>query len=67
LPEWAGEFDCTSWAQFFLKFVLGHPAVTCAIPATRNPDHVADNMNAGTGRLPDEKMRKRMVDYFAAL
>jgi diketogulonate reductase-like aldo/keto reductase len=67
LPEWASEFDCTSWAQFFLKFVLGHPAVTCAIPATRNPKHIADNMGAGEGRLPDEKMRKRMVDYFASL
>lgn len=67
LPEWASEFDCTSWAQFFLKFVLGHPAVTCAIPATRNPKHIADNMGAGVGRLPDEKMRKRMVDYFATL
>ncbi|MGH9532552.1 MAG: aldo/keto reductase [Terriglobales bacterium] len=67
LPDWASEFDCTSWAQFFLKFVLGHHAVTCAIPATRNPQHIADNMNAGVGRLPDEKMRKRMVDYFAAL
>lgn len=67
LPEWASEFDCTSWAQFFLKFVLGHPAVTCAIPATRNPKHIVDNMGAGVGRLPDEKMRKRMVDYFATL
>ncbi len=67
LPEWASEFDCTSWAQFFLKFVLGHPAVTCAIPATRNPEHMADNMSAGRGRLPDDKMRKRMVEYFAGL
>ncbi len=67
LPDWAAEFECTSWAQFFLKFVLGHPAVTCAIPATRRPEHLSDNMNAGFGRLPDEKMRKRMVDYFAAL
>ncbi len=67
LPEWASEFDCTSWAQFFLKFVLGHPAVTCAIPATRKPDHLADNMNAGFGRLPDEKMRARMVEHLQGL
>ncbi len=67
LPEWASEFDCTSWAQFFLKFVLGHPAVTCAIPATRKPEHLTDNMNAGLGRLPDEKMRQRMVAHLAGL
>lgn len=63
LPEWAAEFDCTSWAQFFLKWVLGHPAVTCPIPATSNPEHLADNMSAGTGRLPDEAMRKRMLAH----
>ncbi len=67
LPEWVSEFDCTSWAQFFLKFVLGHPAVTCAIPATRKPDHLSDNMNAGFGRLPDEKMRQRMAAHFQSL
>ena len=67
LPEWASEFDCTSWAQFFLKFALGHPAVTCAIPATRKPEHLSDNMNAGFGRLPDEKMRQRMVAYLQGL
>lgn len=61
LPDWAAEIDCTSWAQFFLKWVLGHPAVTCPIPATSNPDHVADNMRAGVGRLPDEALRKRML------
>lgn len=61
LPEWAAEFDCTSWAQFFLKFILGHPAVHCPLPATRKPDHVADNLRAGFGRLPDEKQRARMV------
>ena len=64
LPEWAKEFDCVSWAQFFLKWILGHPAVTCAIPATRNPKHLADNMAAGLGRLPDEAMRRRMEQYF---
>ncbi len=67
LPEWASEFDCASWAQFFLKFVLGHPAVTCAIPATRKPEHMSDNMSAGFGWLPDDKMRQRMVTYLAGL
>jgi aryl-alcohol dehydrogenase-like predicted oxidoreductase len=61
LPGWAAEIDCTSWAQFFLKWVLGHPAVTCPIPATSNPQHMADNMRAGVGRLPDEALRKRML------
>lgn len=63
LPKWAGEFDCRSWAQFFLKFILAHPAVTCAIPATRNPDYLVDNMGAALGRLPDAAMRRRMVQY----
>jgi aryl-alcohol dehydrogenase-like predicted oxidoreductase len=61
LPEWAAQFDCTSWAQFFLKFVLAHPAVTCAIQATSDPEHLVDNMRAGRGRLPDEAARRRMV------
>src|SRR6185295_4901355 len=63
LPEWAAEFDCATWAQFFLKWVLGHPAVTCPIPASSKAEHVADNMAAGVGRLPDEKMRKRMLEH----
>jgi len=63
LPEWAAEFDCTSWAQFFLKWVLAHPAVTCPIPATSKVSHLVDNMRAGTGRLPDEDMRKRMLAH----
>ncbi len=67
LPAWAGEIDCASWGQFFLKFILGHPAVTCVIPATRNPKHLVDNMAAGQGRLPDAAMRKKMLDYFSAL
>lgn len=67
LPAWTAEFDCTSWAQFFLKFVVSHPAVTCAIPATGNPKHLRDNMGACVGRLPDEAMRKRMADFFATL
>jgi len=67
LPDWAQEFDCASWAQFFLKFVVSHPAVTCAIPATSNPRHAADNMGAGFGRLPDKATRERMAEYFASL
>lgn len=67
LPAWAAEFDCTSWAQFFLKFIVSHPAVTCAIPATANPRHLRDNMGAGLGRLPDEAMRTRMAEHFATL
>lgn len=61
LPAWAGEIDCTSWAQLFLKFVISHPAVTCAIPATSNVQHLRDNMRAGFGRLPDAKMRERIT------
>jgi len=61
LPDWTAEFDCASWAQFFLKFVVSHPAVTCAIPASGKLHHLVDNMGAGTGRLPDAAMRKRMV------
>jgi aryl-alcohol dehydrogenase-like predicted oxidoreductase len=67
LPEWATEFDCTSWAQFFLKWIVANPAVTCAIPATSNPRHLEDNMRGGYGRLPDAKMRARMVEAVAAL
>lgn len=63
LPSWAAEIDCTSWAQFALKFVISHPAVTCAIPATTRVDHVRENMGAATGRLPDAAMRARMVAY----
>ncbi len=62
LPDWAAEFDCHSWAQFFLKWILAHPAVTCAIPATNKSRHLEDNMQAGAGRLPDETLRKRMLD-----
>ena len=61
VPEWAKEIDCTSWPQIMLKFVVSHPAVTCAIPATRNPDHLRDNLQAGTGRLPDGKIRERIA------
>src|SRR6266851_8866602 len=67
LPAWAEEIGCTGWAQFFLKWILGHPAVTCAIPGTRNPKHVADNLGAASGPLPDEAMRRRMSVYFESL
>ncbi len=60
LPEWAAEFDCTSWAQFFLKYVVSHEAVTCAIPGMARPDYVVDNIAAARGRLPDTAMRMRM-------
>ncbi len=61
LPQWAAEIDCESWAQLFLKFIISHPAVTCAIPATSDPEHAADNIGALRGRLPDATLRQRMV------
>jgi diketogulonate reductase-like aldo/keto reductase len=67
LPPWAAEFDCRNWAQYFLKFIVSHPAVTCAIPATSRVDHMVENMGAGFGRLPDAAMRRRMVEYFEGL
>ena len=67
LPDWATEIDCTTWGQFFLKFIISHPAVTCAIPATTKVEHMRDNMAAGHGRLPDAAMRTRMLDYFQAI
>lgn len=67
LPPWAAELQCASWAQFFLKWILGHPAVTCAIPGTRRVEHLRDNLAAATGTLPDAATRKRMADYVAAL
>jgi diketogulonate reductase-like aldo/keto reductase len=60
LPAWAGELGCTSWAQVFLKFILGHPAVNCPIPATSSPSHIADNVQAGLGTFPDDKLRTKM-------
>jgi len=66
LPSWAAEIGATSWAQVFLKFVVSHPAVTTAIPATRKPDHMADNLLAGIGPMPDEKLRRRMAADFRA-
>jgi len=67
LPDWASKFDCTDWAQFFLKFVVSHPDVTCVIPATRQVDHMRQNMGANYGRLPDAAMRKRMIEYVESL
>jgi len=64
VPEWAVEAGCRTWGQFFLKFVLSHPAVTCAIPATSNPGHMADNLEAARGTLPDEAVRQRMIQYW---
>ena len=63
LPAWAAEFDCANWAQYFLKWVVSHPGVTCAIPATRRPEHLDENMGAGRGRLPDAATRLRMQAY----
>ncbi len=63
LPAWAAEFDCENWAQFFLKFVVSHPAVTCAIPATSRVDHMQENMGAAYGRLPDQRLRRLMLEY----
>jgi diketogulonate reductase-like aldo/keto reductase len=67
LPDWASEFDCANWAQFFLKFIVSHPAVTCAIPATTRVDHMVENMGAAYGRLPDPELRARMIRYVAGL
>ncbi len=67
LPSWANEIDVKTWGQFFLKFVVSHPAATCAIPATSKPHHMLDNMGAGFGRLPDQAMRQRMINYFKSL
>lgn len=67
LPAWAGELGIESWAQYFLKWIVSHPAITCAIPGTGNPRHVRDNLAAGHGTLPDASARKRMAEYFDAL
>jgi diketogulonate reductase-like aldo/keto reductase len=61
LPDWAAEIDCQSWAQVLLKFVISHPALTCAIPATSKVEHLRDNMQGGVGRLPDAKLRQRIA------
>jgi len=66
LPGWAADLDCTSWAQIFLKFLLGHPAVTCPIPATSSVEHLRDDVRAGVGPLPDAALRRRMIADFEA-
>lgn len=63
LPEWAKEFDCTTWAQFFLKYLVSHPAVTCAVPGMAKAEYVVDNLGAARGRLPDTAMRRRMERF----
>jgi len=67
LPALAADLDCSSWGQFYLKFILGHPAVTCIIPATASPSHMADNMQANFGRVPDDAQRNEMLRVFESL
>ena len=67
LPPWAGEIDCSSWAQVLLKFIVSHPAVVCAIPATTRVDHVRENVGASSGRMPDEAMRRRIAAHVEKL
>ena len=67
LPEWATEFDCESWAQFSLKYILSNPAVNCVLTETSNPKHVVDNISAGFGAMPDEKTRKKMREHLLSL
>ncbi|MDT4847721.1 Aldo/keto reductase family protein [compost metagenome] len=62
VPQWAGEYDCTSWPQLLLKFCLSHPAVTCVIPGTGNPRHMLDNLQAGRGKEADQALRERLID-----
>jgi diketogulonate reductase-like aldo/keto reductase len=66
LPDWVGEFDCTSWAQLFLKYILAEPAITCVIPATGNPEHLKDDLAAGFGRLPDARQRQQIRELWDA-
>lgn len=63
LPEWASDFDCRSWPQFFLKYIVSHPAVTCAVPGMARPEYVIDNLGAARGRLPDDAMRRKMEQF----
>jgi aryl-alcohol dehydrogenase-like predicted oxidoreductase len=67
LPRWAAEFDCESWGQFFLKFVLSEPVVTCAIPGTAKMTYLEDNLGAARGRLPDPELRQRMITFYDSL
>ena len=67
LPPWASDFDCASWAQFFLKYIVSHPAVTCCVPGTATVEYLLDNLGAGQGRLPDTAMRQRMENFIDQL
>lgn len=67
LPDWAADFDASTWAQFFLKFAISHPAVTAVTPATSNPKNMLDNIGGGIGRLPDADHRKRMIALIDSL
>ncbi len=67
LPDWAVEIGCETWAQYFLKYIVSHPDVTCVIPATSKPKHLVDNMQAGYGQLPDNKTREKMATYFVEI
>jgi len=67
LPDWAGEIDATTWAQVFLKWIVGHPAVTVVTPATSQPRNMLDNLGGGIGRVPDEALRQRMTAFIDAL
>jgi aryl-alcohol dehydrogenase-like predicted oxidoreductase len=67
LPAWAAEIGAATWAQFILKFIISHPAITCAIPATTRVDHVQENVAAAAGSLLDQQTRVRMADYVAQL
>jgi len=67
LPSWAAEFDCASWAQFFLKYIVSHPPVTCAVPGMAKVEYLVDNLGAARGRLPDAAMRRRMERFIDGL
>ena len=67
MPEWAADFDVASWAQFFLKFVVSHPAITAATPATSRVANLVDNLAAASGRMPDEAARRRMAAFIDTL
>jgi len=67
LPAWAAEFDCASWPQFFLKYIVSHPAVTCAVPGLARPEYAVDNLGAARGRLPDAALRRRMESFIDAI
>jgi diketogulonate reductase-like aldo/keto reductase len=67
LPPWAAELGIASWAQYFLKWIVSHPGVTCAIPATSKPEHMKDNLGAAAGALPSSAVRRKMAEYFDGL